>query len=238
MDIKEIEILGDTIGEHWYYRSKSAALLRIIRHVSPRLLLDVGAGSGFFSRYLLQNTDLSTAICVDPGYEREWDDVAGGKSIQFRRTVDSIDVDLVLMMDVLEHVNDDVGLLEHYASRVSRGTWFLITVPAFKFLWSAHDEFLEHRRRYTLPALEAAVGRAGLVVNRGAYFFAAVLPIAAALRLSERVVPRQSRTVGSQLKRHGKIVNAVLATCCEVELPVMRWNRLAGLTVYCLARLP
>ena len=54
------------------------------------------------------------------------------------------------MMDVLEHVSDDVGLVREYAKRAKPGTRFVVSVPAFMWLWSGHDVFLEHHRRYTL----------------------------------------------------------------------------------------
>ena len=50
MDLKEEDILGADIGRHWYYRSKAAALRRAVSGLRPKHLLDVGAGSGFFSR--------------------------------------------------------------------------------------------------------------------------------------------------------------------------------------------
>ena len=53
MDLKEEDILGADIGRHWYYRAKAAALRRAVGGLSPQRILDVGAGSGFFSRHLL-----------------------------------------------------------------------------------------------------------------------------------------------------------------------------------------
>ena len=50
MDLKEEDILGADIGRHWYYRAKAAALRRAVGDLAPRRILDVGAGSGFFSR--------------------------------------------------------------------------------------------------------------------------------------------------------------------------------------------
>ena len=49
------------------------------------------------------------------------------------------------------------GLLRHYAAKVPSGAHFLVTVPAFRFLWSGHDVFLEHKRRYTLAEIEATM---------------------------------------------------------------------------------
>ena len=132
MDLKEEDILGADIGQHWYYRSKAAALRRAVAGLAPRRLLDVGAGSGFFSRHLLAETGAQSALCVDIGYERERDDSVAGKPVLYRRDTGPTDCDLVLMMDVLEHVDDDRGLLRHYAAKVPSGAHFLVTVPAFR----------------------------------------------------------------------------------------------------------
>lgn len=234
MDLKEEDILGADIGRHWYYRAKAAALRRAVATLKPRHLLDVGAGSGFFSRHLLAETPAESALCVDIGYPEDRDDSVAGKPVHYRRDTGPTDCDLVLMMDVLEHVDDDRGLVRHYAAKVPSGAHFLVTVPAFTFLWSGHDVFLEHKRRYRLPEIEATLGDAGLEVVRGAYYFGLVFPLAAAVRLADRntTEPRSS------MKRHGAITNGLLGALCAVELPLFPYNRLAGLSAFVLARKP
>jgi SAM-dependent methyltransferase len=234
MDLKEEDILGDAIGRHWYYRSKAAALCRAVADLAPRRLLDIGAGSGFFSRHLLAATPAESALCVDIGYPADRDDQVAGKPVHYRRDTGPTDCDLVLMMDVLEHVDDDRGLVRHYAGKVPAGAHFLVTVPAFSFLWSGHDVFLEHKRRYRLPEIEAALGDAGLEIVRGAYYFGLVFPLAAAVRLADRntTEPRSS------LKKHGGLTNGLLTALCTAELPLFPINRLAGLSAFVLARKP
>jgi hypothetical protein len=234
MDLKEEDILGADIGRHWYYRSKAAALRRSVSGLQPKRLLDVGAGSGFFSRHLLAETSAESALCVDTGYARDRDDSVAGKPVHFRRDTGPTDCDLVLMMDVLEHVDDDRGLAHHYAEKVPSGAHFLVTVPAFSFLWSGHDVFLEHKRRYRLPEIEAVLHESGLQIVRGAYFFGLVFPLAAAVRLadSNTTQPRSS------LKRHGALSNGILSAVCAAELPLFPLNRLAGLSAFVLARKP
>jgi hypothetical protein len=138
----------------------------------------------------------------------------------------------VLMMDVLEHVDDDRGLLRHYAAKVPPGAHFLVTVPAFRFLWSGHDVFLEHKRRYRLGEIETAMREAGLQVVRGSYYFGFVFPLATAVRLVERntIEPRSS------LKKHGALTNGILGAVCAAELPLFPFNRLAGLSAFVLAK--
>jgi hypothetical protein len=234
MDLKEEDILGGDIGRHWYYRSKAAALRRAVGRLGPRRLLDVGAGSGFFSRHLLAETAAQSALCVDIGYPADRDDSVAGKPVLYRRDTGPTDCDLVLMMDVLEHVDDDRGLVRLYAGKVPSGAHFLVTVPAFRFLWSGHDVFLEHKRRYRLHEIEKTMRDAGLEVVHGAYYFGAIFPLAAAIRLLTRRSPEPK----SSLKKHGALTNALLTLACAAELPLFKHNRLAGLSAFVLARKP
>lgn len=234
MDLKETDILGAEIEQHWYYSSKAKAMSRLLEGITPAKILDVGAGSGFFSRHLLAQTEAAEAWCIDIRYEADSDESEAGKAVHYRRSVDAIDADLVLLMDVLEHVDDDVALLNEYVDKVPSGSRFLVTVPAFQFLWSGHDDFLEHKRRYTLNQLETVVRNAGLNVRHGAYYFGMVFPIAAAIRIAQKV-DHKRKPAHSQLTMHNPIANAILKSICNIELPVMRINRMAGLTVLCLA---
>ncbi len=234
MDLKEEDILGADIGRHWYYRSKAAALRRAVGHLHPRHVLDVGAGSGFFSRHLLSAGGADKALCVDIGYERDRDETTAGKPVVYRRDIGPTDCDLVLMMDVLEHVDDDRGLVRLYADKVPSGAHFLVTVPAFRSLWSGHDVFLEHKRRYRLPEIEAVMRDAGLKVVHGAYYFGFIFPLAAAVRFAHRgeLQPHSS------LKKHDPLTNGILSAICAAELPLFSLNRLAGLSAFVLAKKP
>ncbi|MDR6918699.1 2-polyprenyl-3-methyl-5-hydroxy-6-metoxy-1,4-benzoquinol methylase [Pseudomonas sp. 3296] len=236
MDLKETDILGSSIDQHWYYASKAAATTRLLGSTPIRKILDVGAGSGFFSHHLLSHSSASEAWCVDISYDADSDASTAGKPVHYRREIDAVDADLVLLMDVLEHVDDDVGLLKAYVDKVPSGSRFLMTVPAFRFLWSGHDEFLEHKRRYTLAQLETVARAAGLTVQQGTYYFGLVFPIAATLRLLPKGA--QPSPPRSQLKQHHPLVNTLLKTLCNIELPFMKANRLAGLTVFVLAQKP
>ncbi len=234
MDLKEAAAFGGQVGDHWYLRSKAVALERYVGRTGYWRILDVGAGSGFFSRHLLGRSDAVEATCVDIGYAGDSEEALGSKRIHFKKDCADEDADLVLLMDVLEHVDDDVGLLSEYTRRVPAGARFLITVPAFQFLWSDHDVYLGHRRRYTRAHLLRVVEAAGLNVVRSSYYFGFVLPMAAALRLGKRVVRPKDAPVESDLKPQGPALNSLLRGICAAELPFLAVNRVGGLTVFCL----
>ncbi|ASK27609.1 class I SAM-dependent methyltransferase [Neisseria chenwenguii] len=235
MDLKESDILGSDISRHWYYRAKARAVTELLKGQDFSRILDVGAGSAFFTRYLLENTVAQSACCVDISYGADRNGTYADKPVSFRRNIETADADLVLMMDVLEHVEDDLSLLQEYIGKVKNegGVKFLISVPAFQFLWSGHDVFLEHCRRYNLQELENVVTKAGLRIIKSHYGFGTVFPIAAVTRMAGRLKPQR---VESQLKIHHPAVNGFLSALCRLDLPVQHLNRLAGLTVFCLAK--
>lgn len=234
MDLKEIDILGDEINRHWYYASKAKAMLSFLGDDHYSTIVDVGAGSGYFSQFLLNHTNTNQAWCVDISYESDFNEQLKGKSMFYRRSIDSIEADLVLFMDVLEHVDDDVGLLKEYVNKVPQKSRFFITVPAFQFLWSGHDIFLEHKRRYTIKQLENTVQNAGLKIIQSNYYFGIVFPIAASVRFLQNCFARDQKA-SSQLVRHNVLSNNLFKVLCSIELPFIKINRLAGLSVFCLA---
>ena len=240
MDLKEADILGDELSRHWYYVSKGRALTSLLgdRHFDE--VVDVGAGSGVFSRQLLDSDICDRANCVDTSYPADSDDVHNGKPLLMRRSAEGAAPSLLLMMDVLEHVDDDLGLLRNYTDGMPSGGLVFITVPAFQFLWSGHDVFLEHYRRYTLPQVEALITAGGLEPVRGRYFFGLLFPVAALLRLWDRVkAGRPGSTPKSALRRSPAWLNRLLIWIHDVErLSLFRINRLAGLSVVFLARKP
>jgi hypothetical protein len=79
---------------------------------------------------------------------------------------------------------------------------------------------------------------AGLNVERSSYYFGFVLPVAGALRLKERLGRTSQREPRSQLRKYCWLTNTVLLALCRAELPILRTNKLCGLSVFCLARNP
>ena len=234
MDVKELSQISAPPEAHWYYAAKFDLLAATVSAFGARRIVDVGAGSGVFARLLLERTDCQEAMCVDPAYERDHDETVNGKVLRFRRAYEGTNFDLILLMDVLEHVDDDVALLSDVATSVSPGTPVFITVPAFGFLWSAHDVFLEHRRRYTAKMLIRTMTGAKLTVNRIRYFYLGIFPLVALLRLLTR---GRDPDKGSDLRPAPVAVGWFLAKVLKAERRlIFPFNRLAGLSVVGIGR--
>jgi hypothetical protein len=201
-------------------------------------VLDVGAGSGIFSRQLMAAGVCDSAVCVDPNYPQERMESVGGKQIRFVKAVKNVPQKLVLMMDVLEHVPDDLALLSDYTAGMDTDAHVLITVPAFQFMWSGHDVFLEHYRRYTLDEIETVVKRAGMTPVRSRYFFGSLFPAIAALRLVRKsLLDRGTLEPQSDLKVYPDWANSTLIALHDIERHILfGMNKLFGLSVFCLCR--
>ncbi len=236
MDLKEIEILGDNLDTHWYYRHKSNVLLKLISRLYVRKVLDVGAGSGFFARQALNLESVESAVCIDIGYPSDREEVgANGKSIAYKRSCKSEIFDLVMFMDVLEHVEDDKAMLVEYFDQIKDGGYVFVTVPAFQFLWSSHDIFLGHVRRYSKRQIDDLVRGMGLSIIKSGYCYSAVFPIALVQRLLNRLLSKKL-TSRSSLRKHSLLINELLAFACKIESILFPLNPWFGLTVVCLAK--
>jgi hypothetical protein len=237
MDLKEVNQINDGFN-HWYYRSKYFALTCLIGDINAQNVLDVGAGSGIFCKMLLQEDYCKSAYCLDTGYEKEREEVINGKILRFIKEINIIKQDLILFMDVLEHVSDDVGFLIDYTNKMQTGSHVIISVPAFQFIWSHHDEFLDHKRRYSLKQLKEVVHQSGLHIIETRYFFATLFPIVTVFRLLG-TLKKSGNPPRSDLNYCHPIINRLLFDIHVFECNTFfKFNRLFGLTLFCLAKVP
>ena len=95
--------------------------------------------------------------------------------------------DLVISLDMVEHTADDRVTLRELRRVTRQGGYFLMTVPALRALWSSHDVFNNHFRRYDRRMMRALAAETGWTIERMTYFNSLLLPPAAAVRLLQRV---------------------------------------------------
>jgi len=136
--------------------------------------------------------------------------------------------DLVLLLDVLEHVEDDRGFLADLVSRVVSGAYVLITVPAFNGLFGPHDTFLGHYRRYRTSQLRVLATEAGLCHVEGGYLFASLL-VPRLLSLAASAVLPAPRGVGRW--RVGPVVSKVLQWALDADNRILLKLQRAGLSL-------
>jgi SAM-dependent methyltransferase len=114
--------------------------------------------------------------------------------------------DLIALLDVLEHVPDDLGSLKAIRGLLKPGGALILTVPANKWMWSAHDVAHHHFRRYTKTELARLFRQAGYDIQLHSYFNTLLFPAVAAARLFGKL--RKSETADDAMP--GKRVNSLL----------------------------
>jgi SAM-dependent methyltransferase len=179
---------------HWWYQGRRRVLERAIERLGlpdRASILDAGCGSGRnmieLARYgSVTGVELSDAS-VELARERHSGEVLEGSVMDM--PIDADTFDLVVSLDVIEHLDDDVGALRELRRVTRPGGALLVTVPAYQWLWSGHDEINHHRRRYSRRTLLAAAEAAGWSCERTTHFNSLLLPVAILLRALERIKP-------------------------------------------------
>jgi 2-polyprenyl-3-methyl-5-hydroxy-6-metoxy-1,4-benzoquinol methylase len=164
---------------HWWWRARERVILRALEEHRPpkgwRTVLDVGCGDGlFFDRLseldgveLVEGVETSESIVSPDGPHRDHIHVA-----PFDATFEpGRRYSLVLMLDVLEHLEDPVAALRHALALLEPDGVFLATVPAFMALWTRHDDLNHHFTRYDKGSFAALAKAAGLTIVESRYFF-------------------------------------------------------------------
>lgn len=170
--------------------------------MSVKSLVDIGAGSALFSKELLRLNLVSEVVAVDVGYKAE-QETRG--DISYCRTAQYSGFTHFLLTDVLEHVEEDEKFLADIVSQADRDSAFIITVPALMSLWSGHDVYLRHFRRYTKKQLRHLVEQSGLSVISVRYTYSTVFPIA---YIQRKFAEKGSRV--SQLKENTYLVRLIM----------------------------
>jgi SAM-dependent methyltransferase len=230
MDILEEGSMSvQTATNLWYYKAKYGVVCDSIgTKAERRTLADVGCGMGVFLHLLIKSGWSKDALTgVDIAIAETKKDKEGG-FLLVPRMPEEKRYDVILMMDVLEHCPDDLNVLKEAVDHLSARGRIMITVPAFQWLWSSHDVFLKHYRRYTLGRLKELIQKEGrLKLVHGHYFYGLLFPIMVFSRFLSKLTKRDM----GRLKPLPGIINDFLTFICRFERFFMRFNRLAGLTV-------
>ncbi len=240
-DAAYFALMADVAGTHWWYVGRRAILADLLAGRVPAggTAVDVGCGTGEVLRLLadlgagrVAGTDLSTdALAVARAR-------GGGvlqsvaESLPFRTG----SADVVVSLEVIEHLDDDVAALRELVRVSVPGAAIVVTVPAYPWLFSEHDVRAAHRRRYTRPALHRAVEAAGLEIERSTGYYAFLVPLAALLRKTplRRLFPATDEEVSSV-----PVVDTVLRLLAGLERRLLRRVDLpVGLSFAVVARVP
>jgi SAM-dependent methyltransferase len=231
MEAAELRTLVEVEDRHWWYKERRNILARELRRLpNPGLALDIGAAGGGNTRVLrafgwkpmaLEYAPTAAVFARERGL-----DVLRADAREMPLRTGSLD--LVTAFDVLEHIEEDYLAAAEITRVLRPGGTALIAVPADMSLWSAHDEAVNHVRRYTRETLSGVISKGGLVIEDLWSWNVLLRPV---------VKLRRKSSSGSDLDNVHPVVNAGLTAVITAErfLPV---KSMPGVTLFLRARRP
>ena len=183
---------------HWWYTARRRVLADFIqREVRPPAdaqILEIGCGTGH-NVPMLRAFGTVDAVELDDDARAVACNRLGmavvGASLPTLAGLPRNRYDLVALLDVIEHVENDVAGLSAVARLLSPGGQVLITVPAHQWMFGAHDRLNHHFRRYSRNTLRDLIEQSGLRVDKLTYFNSLLFPLAVAERLAGRITGKE-----------------------------------------------
>ena len=192
----------DLFERHWWWRARERVILDALRTHEPArgwsTVLDIGCGDGLFfdalaglrGVTLVEGVEPAAALVSPDGPHRERIHV-----VPFDERFDTgRRYSLITMLDVLEHLPDPVAALQHALELLAPDGVFLATVPAFRSLWTRHDDLNHHYTRYTKDSFGALARAAGLRIAEERYFFHWTALAKVATRVAEWALPGEPKS--------------------------------------------
>jgi len=236
MDLKDYEQQGDI--KHFWHLARLELLAWLINKIPGDNLniASVGSGTGEELRLL---TKRGTVI----GWDINANAIALAKQLGFdiknfdiSHQVPSDNYDLVCAFDVLEHIKNDIQTLNNIQACLKPNGYLLLTVPAHPWLFSAHDQALEHERRYSRSDLIKKIQTAGFQIETVGYWNAWLFPLVAIIRLIKKIFP--PKNIKSEAGHLPHIINQIGLAILRLEnyLIAKKFKLPMGLSIYVVAK--
>lgn len=162
---------------YWWFTARNIIISKIINKIIPSLskqskILDIGCGTGGFASYISKDYDIS---CLDTSTTALDYCKKRGLSNLYNSTIAELPdeakpFDAAIMLDVLEHIEDDKSALKDVHGILKEGGYYIMSVPAYKWMWSKHDEIHMHYRRYTKKEVTNLIEKAGFEIKYSSHF--------------------------------------------------------------------
>ncbi len=247
---KEIyQITYELEENYWWYVARRKIILDQLQLLISSnfkgrkpILLDIGCGTGrnlaSFSKYTeaygMDNSEEAIKFCKKRGLPHLiLQDLSKN---QVSENPFGKNFDLITMLDVLEHIEDDIQCLSAVSNWLTDRGFLFITVPAYSWLWSGEDYVSHHVRRYSRKRLEEIVQKAGFVIEKISFFNTLLLPMQSLVILINRVFSSKSKTQ-TNLQEMPEFINSILQIIMSAESPLLKKMNLPfGGSILCICR--
>lgn len=197
MDRRVYDRMAEHDTTHWWYRARRDILADYITRYAglpqDARILEIGCGTGH-NLPMLARFGTVDAIEIDPAAREvaasRLGKPVGDAPLPALPGVPRGHYHMIAVLDVVEHIEDDVAALRAMAECLVPGGRILVAVPAHQWMWSAHDVVNHHHRRYSKATLAKAIADAGLKSRKMRWFNSLLFPVAAAARVAGRITGR------------------------------------------------
>jgi 2-polyprenyl-3-methyl-5-hydroxy-6-metoxy-1,4-benzoquinol methylase len=215
------------IEEHsfWFQHRNNAIVQLVSTYNNGKPFFDIGGGNGFVSKRI-QAEGIETVL-VEPGATGVLNAKKRGIKNIICSTLEDAQfapksMDSVGMFDVVEHIEDDLGLLKNVHSCLKEKGHVYITVPAFQTLWSNEDKDAGHFRRYTSKSIDTLLKTAGFEVIYSTYLFSILpLPIFFFRSLTSKLGLNKR---SNDLEKHKKKHSVNKSSTRNLIDPILNWE--------------
>lgn len=233
--------------DNWWHTGMRSIYYRQIQKLrlsaAVQKVLDVGCGTGIWSKHL---DWLGTIVGIDYSTEalafcraRKLSHLARASACEIPFRSDTFS--LVTALGIIEHIDEDQRMLSELHRVCRPGGYVLLLTSAYRFLWSYHDDFANHRRRYLCSELLRKVQKAGFEIHKISYMNSILFPGIAVVRTIQRFGifrPRRAEDIFKVFDVKG-VWNKMLHYILEIEAFLLQFISFPfGVGLLCIARKP
>jgi len=219
---------------HWWFKSRRKLIFELLKKIKYRNnVLDIGCGTGYNLLYfkpLFKNVigmDISKNALLLSSKRRIKNLFLGDAK---RISISNNSVDVVLSLDLIEHIKDDNIVISEIHRILRKNGTLILSVPAFNFLWSKHDDLLHHKRRYNKSQIHCLLTKNGFKVEKISYWNFFLFPLISIYKLL-------NVGGGSDIKKTRNIINIILSFILSVECFLIKYLNLPfGISIIAVAK--
>lgn len=228
-------------NSHWWFAARRAiaeSIIKRLRLPPGAKILEAGCGTGGNLAMLSRHGQVHAMEMDD--HARQLANAKGivpvvSGCLPYEVPFQQNQFDLIVLLDVLEHVEDDCKTLAVLGSLLKPGGRLMISVPAYPFLWSEHDEVHQHKRRYFLDELRIKLKNSGLEVAYTSYFNTILFPLVFGARQLGKL--RANKRNNGDLAMPHPLINWLLFAIFSSErFALGRWSLPFGVSAMAIAR--
>jgi 2-polyprenyl-3-methyl-5-hydroxy-6-metoxy-1,4-benzoquinol methylase len=236
------EEIYDFERTHWWFKTRRTLFLSQVTRAVDELkggrarILDFGCGTGFNFRFLKEHGDVTGAdLYVDRIREYQKDEY---ELIDLQQDLDPHygQFDIVTALDVIEHAEDDLSVLNDVWRLLSESGQLIITVPAYQWLWSGEDIISEHQRRYTIPMLRELISQTEFRIQFISHFNLSILPGMAFVIFAKKILMPETAKQEGNVGPVNPLLNGILSGITNLENSLVGSQRIrlpAGPSIVC-----